>query len=92
MIKVKELKQYIQWLIDNDMDEYNYKYRSPSSYNGAWRYEILKIDNLKIVKTEYCYEVFDYNGDHISVYEKYINEWRVINRKKKLERIVDERL
>ena len=90
-MQVRELKQYIQWLIDNDLDEYH----NDRDYKNNWRHDILNCqdDNIEIsqVNNEYGdYYNIILNNDksgYLIVFNEYINEWKVINRKQKLERI-----
>lgn len=97
-MQVKELKQYIKWLIDNDFDEYNENtnklYGRPAIPLIDWKNNIIYCndDNIKIISSIDCDDIKYYNielnqsGSYV-IYEEYINEWRVINRKQKLERI-----
>jgi len=92
MLRVKELKQYIQWLIDNDMDENNKHYKESDYCEKSWRNTLLESKSIKINNNDNVFYsvILEDIKIYINVYEKHINEWRFINRQQKLERICDD--
>ena len=91
MLKVKEHKQYIKWLIDDDLDEKHDRNTYLELDDPDWRKNVLLSEFLTIKTQTFVYGKF-YEVElkeltSIRVYEEYINKWRIINRQQKLERI-----